>query len=69
MSQTLLGLFLVGAVNRAKKEEKDKSGKSKDSPWTNWESPKKNKKEGQVQIGKPPRLKSPRLPAPEKESK
>ena len=73
VSRTLSGLFLIGAfskINRpAEKEEKDKSGKSPESPRENQENPgkigkaKRTKKEGQVQIWKPPRLKPPRLAA------
>ena len=72
VSWTLSGLFLVGALNRPRKRKRTKSGKSPDHPRANreksqenQESPKKDKKgtkkEGQVQIGKPPRLKPPRL--------
>ena len=73
MSRTLSGLFLVGALNRPRKRKRtnrenprtipeqigkipEKSGKSK-------KGRKRTKKEGQVQIGKPPRLKPPRLAA------
>ena len=41
-------------------ESPDKSGKSRESPQ---KDKKRTKKEGQVQIGKPPRLKHPRLAA------
>ena len=57
MSQTLSGLFLVGAVNRPGEEEKDKSGKSPKSPRTNRENPEKNRespekeKKGRRRIG------------------
>ena len=73
MSRTLSGLFLVGALNKPKKEEKDESGKSPDHRGAIRENPgkigkvpkriKRTKKEGQVQIGKHPRLKHPRLAA------
>ena len=73
VSRTLSGLFLVGALNRARKRKRtirenprtipeqirkipEKSGKSQ-------KGQKRTKKEGQVQIGKPPRLKPPRLAA------
>ena len=73
MSQTLSGLFLVGAIHRPRKRKRTnrenprtipeqirkiskKSGKSQ-------KGRKRRKKEGQVQIGKPPRLKPPRLAA------
>ena len=73
MSRTLSGLFLVGALNRPRKRERtirdnprtipeqirkipEKSGKSQ-------KGQKRTKKEGQVQIRKPPRLKAPRLAA------
>ena len=66
MSRTLSGLFLVGALNRPRKRERDESGKTPDHPRANRENPgkigkvpkrtKRTKKEGQVQIGKPPRL-------------
>ena len=72
VSRTLSGLFLVGALNRPRKRKRT----NRENPGTipkqigksrkNWESPKKDKrtkKEGQVQIGKPPRLKPPRLAA------
>ena len=73
VSRTLSGLFLVGAVNRLRKRKRtnrenprtipeqirkipEKSGKSQ-------KGQKRTKKEGRVQIGKPPRLKPPRLAA------
>ena len=70
MSRTLSGLFLVGALNRPRKRKRtigkipgpsigkipEKSGKSQ-------KGQKRTKKEGKVQIGKPPRLKHPRLAA------
>ena len=72
----LSGLFLVGALNRPRKRKRtnrenprtipeqigkipEKSGKSR-------KGQKRIKKEGQVQIGKPPRLKPPRLAALDK---
>ena len=70
MSRTLSGLFLVGALNRPRKRK----GTNRENPRTIPEQigkipeksgkvPKRTKKEGQVQIGKPPRLKHPRLAA------
>ena len=73
VSRTLSGLFLAGAVNRPKKRKRtnrenprrvpeqigkipEKSGKSR-------KGQKRTKKEGRVQIRKPPRLKTPRLAA------
>ena len=73
MSRTLSGLFLVGALNRLRKRKRtirenprtipaqigkipEKSGKSE-------KGQKRTKKEGQAQIGKPPRLKPPHLAA------
>ena len=73
VSRTLSGLFLFGAVNRPRKRKRtnrenprrvlgqigkipEKSGKSQ-------KGQKRTKKEGQIQIGKPPRLKTPRLGA------
>ena len=41
MLRTLSGLFLVGALNRPRKREKDKSGKSPDRPRANRENPRK----------------------------
>ena len=61
-----------GCSQEAEKEEKDKSGKSSDHPRANQENPRKwgksqkgqkrTKKEGQVQVGKPPCLKPPPPP-------
>ena len=73
VSRTLSGLFLVGALNRTTKEEKgqigkipgtipEKIGKIPKSEMSQ-KGQKKTKKEGQIQIGKPPRLKPPRLVA------
>ena len=70
MSRTLSGLFLVGALNRPRKRK----GTNRENPRTLPEQigkipgkvpkgQKRTKKEGQVQIGKPPRLKHPRLAA------
>ena len=73
VSRTLSGLFLVGNLNRPRKRKRtnrenprtipkqigkipEKSGKSQ-------EGQKRTKKEGRVQIGKPPHLKHPRLAA------
>ena len=72
-SRTLSGLFLVGALNRPRKRKRTNREKSPDHPRANRENPRKigkvpkrTKKEGQVQIGKPPRLKPPRLAALDK---
>ena len=72
VSQTLSGLFLVGAVNRHRenpRQSPDKSGKSR----KNRENPQKKsqkrgskkdkKKQGRIQIGKPRYLKPHCLPA------
>ena len=76
VSRTLSGLVFVGALNRPRKRKRtnrenprtipeqigkipEKSGKSR-------KGRKRTKKEGQVQIGKPPRLKHPRLAALER---
>ena len=71
VSRTLSGLFLVGALNRPRKRTNrenprtipeqirkipENSGKSQ-------KGQKRTKKEGQVQIRKPPRLNPPRLAA------
>ena len=72
MSQTLSGLFLVGALNRPRKRK----GTNRENPRTIPEQignipeksgkdnkgPKRTKREGRVQIGKPPRLKHPGYP-------
>ena len=70
MSRTLSGLFLVGALNRPRRRKRtnlenprtipDQIGKI---PEKSQKGQKRTKKEGQVQIGKPPRLKHPRLAA------
>ena len=66
VSRTLSGLFLVGAVTRPKKRKRANQENPRRVPGQigkfrkNRESPEKDKKEGQVQIGqigKPPRLK------------
>ena len=76
MSRTLSGLFLVGALNRLRKRKRT----NRENPWTipeqigkipeksgkSQKGQKRTKKEGQVQIGKPPRLKPPRFAALEK---
>ena len=70
MSRTLSGLFLVGALNRPRKRKRT----NRENPRTIPEQigkisgkvpkgQKRKKKEGQVQIGKHPRLKHPRLAA------
>ena len=75
VSRTLSGLFLVGAVNRPRKRKRTNQENPRRVPGQigkipeNRESPKRKKrtkKEGQVQIGKPPRLKPPRLAALDK---
>ena len=73
VSQTLSGLFLVGAVNRPRKRKRTNRENLRRVPGQIGKIPKKSgksqkgqkrtKKEGQVQIGKPPRLKPPRLAA------
>ena len=73
MSRTLSGLFLVGALSRPRKSKRTNRENPRTIPEQirkipeNRESPKKDKKrtkkEGHVQIGKPPRLKPPRLAA------
>ena len=77
MSRTLSGLFLVGALNRPRKRKRT----NRESPWTvpeqigkipeksrkSQKGQKRTKKEGQVQIGTPPRLKHPRLAALDRE--
>ena len=55
MSRTLSGLFLVGAVNRPRKRKRNRESPKRDKKGT--------RKEGQVQIRKPPCLKPPRLAA------
>ena len=69
MSRTLSGLFLVGALRPRKRKRTNREnprtipeqiGKI---PEKSGKSQKRTKKEGQVQIGKPPRLKPPRLAA------
>ena len=78
VSRTLSGLFLVGALiligwERGKGQigkipgpsprKSGKSRKNRESPKKDKKGQKRTKKEGQVQIGKPPRLKHPRLAA------
>ena len=74
VSRTLSGLFLVGALNRPRKRKRTNWEKSPDHPRANRENPGKigkvpkkdktrTKKEGQVQIRNPLRLKHPRLAA------
>ena len=72
MSRTLSGLFLVGALNRPRKWKRanrenprtiaEQIGKI---PEKSGKSQKKTKKEGQVQIGKHPRLKPPPFSGPQ----
>ena len=73
VSRTLSGLFLVGALNKPRK----RNGTNRENPRTipeqignipeksgkSQKGQKRTKKEGRVQIGKPPRLKHPRLAA------
>ena len=73
MSRTLSGLFLVGADNRPRKRKRTNRENPRRVPGQIGKIPgkvpkgqKRTKKEGQVQIGKPPRLKHPRLAALEK---
>ena len=73
VSRTLSGLFLVGALNRPRKRKRTNRENPRTIPEQIGEIPgkvpkgqKRTKKEGQVQIGKPPRLKHPRLVALEK---
>ena len=70
VSRTFSGLFLVGALNRPRKRKRTNRENPRKNPRANRENPRKagkgqrrTKKEGQVQIGKPPRLKHPRLAA------
>ena len=70
VSQTLSGLFLVGALNRPRKRKRTNRENPRRVPGQIGKIPgkvpkwqKRTKKEGQVQIGKPPRLKHPRLAA------
>ena len=72
MSRTLSGLFLVGALHRPRKRKRtnrenprtipEQIGKIPEKSGKSQTGQKRTKKEGQVQIGKPPRLK-PRLAA------
>ena len=73
VSRTLSGLFLVGALNRPRKRKRtnrenprtipEQIGKIPEKSGKSQKGQKRTKKEGQVQIGKPPRLKPPRLAA------
>ena len=70
MSRTLSGLFLVGANNRPRKRKRTNRENPRRVPGQIGKIPgkvpkghKRTKKEGQVQIGKPPRSKPPRLAA------
>ena len=73
MLRALSGLFLVGALNRPRKRKKtnrenprtipEQIGKIPEKTGKSQKGQKKTKKEGQVQIGKPPRLNPPRLAA------
>ena len=76
VSRTLSGLFLVGALNRPRKRKRtnrenprsipEQIGKIPEKSGKSQKGQKRTKKEGQVQIGKPPRLKHPRSAAIEK---
>ena len=67
------GLFLVGAINRPRKRKRTNRqnprrvprqiGKIPEKSGESQKGQKKDKKEGQVQIGKPPRLKPPHFAA------
>ena len=73
VSRTLSGLFLVGALKRPRKRKgtnrenprtiPEQIGKIPEKSGKSQKGQKRTKKEGQVQIGKPPRLKHPRLAA------
>ena len=73
VSRTLSGLFLVGALKRPRKRRgtnrenprtiPEQIGKIPDKSGKSQTGQKRTKKEGQVQIGKPPRFKPPRLAA------
>ena len=70
MSWTLSGLFIVGALNRPRMRKRTNRENPQTIPEQIGKIPEKSgksqkgqKKEGQVQIGKPPRLKHPRLAA------
>ena len=64
MSRTLSGLFLVGALNRPRKRKRTDRENPRTIPDRKiGKVPKRTRKEGQVQIGKRPRLKPPRLAA------
>ena len=72
-SRTLSGLFLVGALNRPRKRKRtnrenprtipEQIGKIPEKSGKSQKGQKRTQREGQVQIGKPPRLKHPRLAA------
>ena len=78
MSRTLSGLFLVGALNRPRKRKRtnrenprrvpeqirEKSRKNRESPKKDKKGQKRTKKEGQVQIGKPPPFETPPFSGP-----
>ena len=73
VSRTLSGLFLVGALNRLRKRKStnrenprtilEQIGKIPEKSGKSQKGQKRTKKQGQVQIGKRPRLKHPRLAA------
>ena len=73
VSRTLSGLFLVGALSRPTKRKRtirenprtipEQIGKISEKSGKSQKGQRRTKKEGQVQIGKPPRLKHPRLAA------
>ena len=59
VSRTLSGLFLVGALNRPRKRKGTNRENPRDNPRKIGKGPKRTKKEGHVQIWKPPRLNTP----------
>ena len=77
MLRTLSGLFLVGALNRPRKRTNrenprtipEQIGKVPERSGKSQKGQKRTKKEGQVQIGKPPRLKPPCLAALEMDAR
>ena len=74
VSRTLSGLFLVGALNRPRKRKRtnrenprtipEQIGKIPEKSGKSQKGQKRTKKEGQVQIRKPPRLKPPPFSGP-----
>ena len=74
VSRTLLGLFLVGALNRPRKWKRanrenprtipEQIGKILEKSGKSQKGQKRTKKEGQVQIGKPPPFETPPFGGP-----